>query len=238
MNKKFLSAILFGALVATTGSFVSCNDYDSDIASLKEQIKSSASLNDLNQQVALLQAALDSKVSANEAEEAVKAAKLATLAEVREMLGNLDVENLGAQLAEIAGKINCDYPTKSIYVQGNTIKMPIVEEKPQGRLVVEQNEYVLGKLRKKKYRKQPYTFEVRFRNEGTGDLHILSVISSCECTRVKYNKDVYAENEEGTLTVFFDPSDIAPQDVLRSFVIQTDGQEAEKEVIFSATIVK
>lgn len=106
MNKKFLSAILFGALVATTGSFVSCNDYDSEIESLKEQIKSSASLNDLNQQVALLQAALDSKISANEAEEAVKAAKLATLAEVREMLGNLDAENLGAQLAEIAGKIN------------------------------------------------------------------------------------------------------------------------------------
>ena len=32
MNKKFLSAILFGALmVASTGTFVSCKDYDDDI---------------------------------------------------------------------------------------------------------------------------------------------------------------------------------------------------------------
>ncbi len=32
MNKKFLSAILFGALmVSSTGTFVSCKDYDDDI---------------------------------------------------------------------------------------------------------------------------------------------------------------------------------------------------------------
>ena len=32
MNKKFLSAILFGALMVTsTGTFVSCKDYDDDI---------------------------------------------------------------------------------------------------------------------------------------------------------------------------------------------------------------
>ena len=31
MNKKFLSAILFGALmVSSTGTFVSCKDYDDD----------------------------------------------------------------------------------------------------------------------------------------------------------------------------------------------------------------
>ena len=39
MNKKFLSAILFGALVATTTStFVSCKDYDDDIENLQGQI--------------------------------------------------------------------------------------------------------------------------------------------------------------------------------------------------------
>lgn len=133
---------------------------------------------------------------------------------------------------------NCDYPKVSIRVRGNMYQTPTVEEKPKGHLVVDREEYDLGKLRKKKYRKQPYSFEVRFRNEGPGDLHIISVISSCECTRVEYNKDVYAENEEGTLTVFFDPLDIAPQDVLRSFVIQTDGVETEKEVVFIAKIVK
>ena len=32
MNKKFLSAVLFGALmVSSTGTFVSCKDYDEDI---------------------------------------------------------------------------------------------------------------------------------------------------------------------------------------------------------------
>ena len=39
MNKKFLSAILFGALMVTsTGTFVSCKDYDDDIDGLQEQI--------------------------------------------------------------------------------------------------------------------------------------------------------------------------------------------------------
>jgi len=41
MNKKFLSAILFGALmVSSTGTFVSCKDYDDDIKDLQEQINS------------------------------------------------------------------------------------------------------------------------------------------------------------------------------------------------------
>ena len=41
MNKKFLSAILFGALMASsTGTFVSCKDYDDDIDNLQGQIDS------------------------------------------------------------------------------------------------------------------------------------------------------------------------------------------------------
>ena len=36
MNKKFLSAILFGALTAaSTSTFVSCKDYDDDIDSYR-----------------------------------------------------------------------------------------------------------------------------------------------------------------------------------------------------------
>ena len=39
MNKKFLSAILFGALmVGSAGTFTSCKDYDDDIDSLQKQI--------------------------------------------------------------------------------------------------------------------------------------------------------------------------------------------------------
>ena len=54
MNKKFLSAILFGALMVTsTGTFVSCKDYDDDI----DQINNT--LNDLKSQIAALQTAVD-----------------------------------------------------------------------------------------------------------------------------------------------------------------------------------
>ena len=50
MNKKFLSAVLFGALmVSSTGTFVSCKDYDDDI----DQINNT--LNDLKSQIAALQ---------------------------------------------------------------------------------------------------------------------------------------------------------------------------------------
>lgn len=38
MNKKFLSAILFGALVAFSGSFVSCSDYDDDIDRIDSEL--------------------------------------------------------------------------------------------------------------------------------------------------------------------------------------------------------
>ena len=59
MNKKFLSAILFGALmVSSTGTFVSCKDYDDDIDNLQEQINKLATKEDMTSQIATLQAAL------------------------------------------------------------------------------------------------------------------------------------------------------------------------------------
>ena len=43
MNKKFLSAVLFGALmVSSTGTFTSCKDYDDDIDNLQTQITANA----------------------------------------------------------------------------------------------------------------------------------------------------------------------------------------------------
>ena len=53
MNKKFLSAILFGALMVTsTGTFVSCKDYDDDIDGINKE------LNDLKTTVASLDSAI------------------------------------------------------------------------------------------------------------------------------------------------------------------------------------
>ena len=53
MNKKFLSAILFGALMVTsTGTFVSCKDYDDDIEQLSnEKDKLSQQIAELEKQV-------------------------------------------------------------------------------------------------------------------------------------------------------------------------------------------
>ena len=49
MNKKFLSAILFGALmVSSTGTFVSCKDYDDDIDRIDKE------LTELKSQICLL----------------------------------------------------------------------------------------------------------------------------------------------------------------------------------------
>ena len=54
MNKKFLSAVLFGALMVTsTGTFVSCKDYDDDIDRIDN------TLNDLQSKLDALQTKLD-----------------------------------------------------------------------------------------------------------------------------------------------------------------------------------
>ena len=74
MNKKFLSAILFGALMATsTSTFVSCKDYDDDINGLQEQIDAQKS--DLSSQISTLQTALSNAQA--EASAAASTAKTA-----------------------------------------------------------------------------------------------------------------------------------------------------------------
>ena len=54
MNKKFLSAILFGALmVSSTGTFVSCKDYDDDIDRIDKELV------DIKSALSALQAKVD-----------------------------------------------------------------------------------------------------------------------------------------------------------------------------------
>ena len=54
MNKKFLSAILFGALMVTsTGTFVSCKDYDEDIDAINSE------LTNIKSTIAALQSKVD-----------------------------------------------------------------------------------------------------------------------------------------------------------------------------------
>ena len=76
MNKKFLSAILFGALMVTsTGTFVSCKDYDDDIENLQSQINNLATKSDVEAKLSQLQAALN----AAQAETSANAAKIAAI---------------------------------------------------------------------------------------------------------------------------------------------------------------
>ena len=59
MNKKYLSVVLFGALLAASaGTFTSCKDYDDDIKGLQEQIDGNqSSVTALEKQLATLDAA-------------------------------------------------------------------------------------------------------------------------------------------------------------------------------------
>lgn len=78
MNKKYLSVVLFGALlVASAGTFTSCKDYDDDIKGLQEQIDGSqSSVAVLEKQLATLDAAAKAaQTAADAAKEAADAAK-------------------------------------------------------------------------------------------------------------------------------------------------------------------
>ena len=87
MTKKYLSVVLFGALLAASaGTFTSCKDYDDDIKGLQEQIdKSGSTITDLQTQLTTLKAAADAaqatadaaKTAAAEAKTAADAAKAA-----------------------------------------------------------------------------------------------------------------------------------------------------------------
>ena len=112
MNKKFLSAVLFGALmVSSTGTFVSCKDYDDDIDNLQEQIDKLATKEDMTSQIAALQSALDAakteaaaaKASAEEAvKKATSAESTATDAEKAAAQAALDAANAKTEAIKAA----------------------------------------------------------------------------------------------------------------------------------------
>ena len=44
MKKRLIGSLLFGALIASTGTFVSCTNYDDDFADLRTEIKAQQDL--------------------------------------------------------------------------------------------------------------------------------------------------------------------------------------------------
>ena len=120
MNKKFLSAVLFGALmVSSTGTFVSCKDYDDDVTELWDAINGqktdlTAKVTAVEASIASLQTAqtaLDAKIAeaktaaekaALEAQKAAIAAASAELATVKGELESSIAKLQGATEEEMA----------------------------------------------------------------------------------------------------------------------------------------
>lgn len=111
MNKKFLSAILFGAALATsTGTFVSCKDYDEDIDFLQTQIDQNAS--SLTADMAAKIAALESQISALNSAKQDLAVQLATakseVAAAMEAAKNAqgDADELAKTISEAVARVS------------------------------------------------------------------------------------------------------------------------------------
>ena len=106
MNKKFLSAILFGALMVTsTGTFVSCKDYDDDIDSINKE------LTDIKSQIAALQNKVDAGnyvTNITKAENGINVAFSNGTTSFVETAAKVEVEK--AETATIVGEI-ADYVT-------------------------------------------------------------------------------------------------------------------------------
>ena len=124
MRKKYLSALLFGALLfASAGTFTSCKDYDDDIANLQGQIDGQdgvdSKISALESSIASLQAAqgnIDSKLAEvqdaaekaaleaqNAAIESAKAELESAKAALQEVIdkNGTDIEALNAAVAEV-----------------------------------------------------------------------------------------------------------------------------------------
>ena len=120
MRKKYLSALLFGALLfASAGTFTSCKDYDDDIKNLQGQIDKKADLSSLTEQVTEMQTAISAAQAAAEealakAEAAGNAEEVAKLEERVKALEDaaIDLDALKNELKEaIASSLQADFDT-------------------------------------------------------------------------------------------------------------------------------
>lgn len=121
MNKKYLSAILFGTLLAaSTGTFTSCKDYDDDIKALQEQIDKNGTTvgtlqEQLTAQLTALQAALQTAQSTADAAKA-DAAKAQAAADAAKAAGDAAAAEAAQAkvLAEAAKKAAADAEAKAL----------------------------------------------------------------------------------------------------------------------------
>ena len=132
MNKKFLSAILFGALMVTsTGTFVSCKDYDDDIENLQSQINNLATKSDVEAKLSQLQAAIDAAKA-----EALKAAAAAE--------ESAEIAKLEAEIAALE-TCKCDVDAMMKKIQ-DAVDADMAEYKEELNALIEKAEGLVGKV--------------------------------------------------------------------------------------------
>ncbi len=98
MRKKYLSALLFGALLfASAGTFTSCKDYDDDIENLQSQVDKLATKEDMEAKLTQMQSAVESAQTS--AQEALTTAQQAL--EAAQQAGDADaIANLEGKIAD------------------------------------------------------------------------------------------------------------------------------------------
>ena len=163
MNKKFLSAILFGALMVTsTGTFVSCKDYDDDIENLQGQINNLATKSDVEAKLSQLQGAIDAAKA-----EALAAAKAAD-----------NSEELAALEAEIAAleKCSCDVDAMLAKVQ-ESVDADMAGYKAEIAALIEKAEALVGDV-------ADYVTSVELNYQGVNEAYALDFYSVREKTNV------------------------------------------------------
>lgn len=115
MRKKYLSALMFGALLlASAGTFSSCKDYDDDIKGLQEQVDKLASKEDMEAKLSQMQTALDAaKATAEKALEAAEnAGSTEEIADLQKRIkaledASIDVEALKKDIqASVDGQLD------------------------------------------------------------------------------------------------------------------------------------
>jgi hypothetical protein len=90
------------------------------------------------------------------------------------------------------------------YASSRNANYPVAEKNDTGMavLVFKEYEHSFGKVEEGE--KIAYVFN--FENKGTGDLIIISAITTCGCTVPKYNRKPIPPGKEGKLEVVFDTS--------------------------------
>ncbi|MEG1949171.1 MAG: hypothetical protein RR137_02215 [Odoribacter sp.] len=144
LNKKFLSVVLFGALmIASAGTFTSCKDYDDDIEGVQEQVD--ANKKTLDEKLATLQKALE---TANTELAATKTAAAAAATKATEAKQAADAAGTAAARAQ-ADATAANALAAQAKAAAAQAKMEAITEAT--RLVNELKSVVDGKLNKSDY---------------------------------------------------------------------------------------